>query len=438
MSLQEYKERFSSLKMHPLGGGRRSPHKVALLLAVIDLIESGQISENKIYFDEKLKKKFKEQLKLLSSAQIRNRPQYPFFHLRSSKFWHHEIKDGRQTDYESLTTVTSARDITENIEYAHLDEELFGYLGGVIGRAALRLALLYNFAQDDVSVVLSEGDSWNWLECEAVVSHYFNMLDREVAGKPGNEDQHFDLLKLKLVNRNRNSIIEKCRHISAILAEMRQHHVQAYNPLQVHDNPQLKRIVVEHLAARWDIVVNGGEMDVPPQIPGDWSKAVVLEDAPFSENNVMAEEEPGTEYRARQVDFAERDRRNRRLGEWGERFVLEYERYRVQKEGSTDLAHKVEWVSKTEGDGLGYDIRSFDLKNGNKLYIEVKTTRSTDKGSPFFISDKEVSFSEDKAQQYQLSRLYNFLKRPKMFQLKGDVSDHVSLMCTGYKASFRR
>ncbi|MBK8614733.1 MAG: hypothetical protein IPN85_15005 [Flavobacteriales bacterium] len=34
---------------------------------------------------------------------------------------------------------------------------------------------------------------------------------------------------------------------------------------------------------------------------------------------------------------------------------------RLAAAGRADLAKEVEWVAKTQGDGLGYDIRSFSI-----------------------------------------------------------------------------
>ncbi|HCF55246.1 MAG TPA: DUF3883 domain-containing protein [Bacillus sp. (in: Bacteria)] len=48
-----------------------------------------------------------------------------------------------------------------------------------------------------------------------------------------------------------------------------------------------------------------------------------------------------------------------------------------------------------EGDGVGFDISSFDLDD-NPKYIEVKTT-SGGKRTPFMISANEVAFSNIKA-----------------------------------------
>src|SRR5262245_45461243 len=58
------------------------------------------------------------------------------------------------------------------------------------------------------------------------------------------------------------------------------------------------------------------------------------------------------------VGQAERDAANRQLSLFGEQFVYDLERYRLNSVGRDDLAQKVEWVPQTIGDGLGYDIES--------------------------------------------------------------------------------
>jgi hypothetical protein len=42
--------------------------------------------------------------------------------------------------------------------------------------------------------------------------------------------------------------------------------------------------------------------------------------------------------------------------------------------GRDDLAQKVEWVAVTIGEGLGFDVLSFDADDGSERLIEVKTT----------------------------------------------------------------
>ena len=63
-------------------------------------------------------------------------------------------------------------------------------------------------------------------------------------------------------------------------------------------------------------------------------------------------------------------------------------------------------ASKLNGDGLGYDILSYD-KHGNPMYIEVKTTTGPENGG-IFITANELEMSEKHSEQYYLYRVYDF------------------------------
>jgi hypothetical protein len=53
---------------------------------------------------------------------------------------------------------------------------------------------------------------------------------------------------------------------------------------------------------------------------------------------------------------------------------MEVEKRRLRDARRDDLARRVEWVASTVGDGLGFDILSFDELDGSERFIEVKTT----------------------------------------------------------------
>ena len=97
--------------------------------------------------------------------------------------------------------------------------------------------------------------------------------------------------------------------------------------------------------------------------------------------------------------------------------------------------NEIEWTSRLVGDGAGYDIRSFDGRTEDELFIEVKTTNSG-MYQPFFVSDNEVSFSEIYAKQYSLYRVFQFRDDPKLFSLSGDLRHNVNLQPKTYRASF--
>lgn len=133
-------------------------------------------------------------------------------------------------------------------------------------------------------------------------------------------------------------------------------------------------------------------------------------------------------------DYLERETLNRALGLAGEDFALKFERWRLSQLGVGRLADNVVYASRTEGDGLGYDIRSFE-PDGSERFIEVKTT-SFGERTPFFVSANEVRFARDHAPQFHLYRLYDFRSAPRMFQLAGPIEQYCDLDAITFRASF--
>ena len=140
----------------------------------------------------------------------------------------------------------------------------------------------------------------------------------------------------------------------------------------------------------------------------------------------------------RKPNYAERDAHNRKLGLAGELLVLENEKERLASKGLIDLANKIIHVSEVEGDGAGYDIKSYK-EDGTPLFIEVKTTRGGI-NTPFFISSGEVAFSELNHNNYLLVRIFNYSEKyssGEYFELHGEIRAQVSLSAQTYKASIR-
>lgn len=90
-------------------------------------------------------------------------------------------------------------------------------------------------------------------------------------------------------------------------------------------------------------------------------------------------------------DTQNQEKLNMVIGDIGEEAVANYEKKQFQKSGRNYLAERVEIVSKTIGDGLGYDVLSFD-QYGNEKFIEVKTTRSDSPTANFSFTRGELNF----------------------------------------------
>lgn len=122
------------------------------------------------------------------------------------------------------------------------------------------------------------------------------------------------------------------------------------------------------------------------------------------------------------------ERRNNQIGDVGELYVLNTEKQFLTDNGKPSLAEMVRHASKEDGDGLGYDIRSF-LPTGQVKYIEVKTTTSK-KNTKFIISDNELDFSSKNPDNYYLYRVYDFDKNAKEnlhYVLKGNMREKLIL-----------
>ena len=114
--------------------------------------------------------------------------------------------------------------------------------------------------------------------------------------------------------------------------------------------------------------------------------------------------------KGRKTDYINIQKIKKEIGEFGEKLILSLEKTRLIKKGYKSLAQDIEWTSIEKGDGLGFDIKSFDVDENGKIinkYIEVKTTLNQDK--PFEISLNEIEKAEElnKNGKYIIARVYN-------------------------------
>ena len=132
------------------------------------------------------------------------------------------------------------------------------------------------------------------------------------------------------------------------------------------------------------------------------------------------------------VNYLEREARNRALGRAGEEIVVRFEQERLWRAGEKRLAERIEHVSATQGDGLGYDVLSFET-SGRERLIEAKTTQFG-ASTPFFVSANEVAVSDQRADAYHLYRLYDFRAQARLFILDGALAANCDLQATQFRA----
>lgn len=86
------------------------------------------------------------------------------------------------------------------------------------------------------------------------------------------------------------------------------------------------------------------------------------------------------------------------------------------------------------GDGLGFDVLSFEPDGREKL-IEVKTT-AFDQLTPFHVSRNELARPDRDAPSYRLYRVFDFRQRPRVFDLPGRIDAHCRLDPVSWLAVF--
>lgn len=279
-------------------------------------------------------------------------------------------------------------------------------------------------------------NSWSESEVAAIVEDYFSMLALELKGVPYNKTQHRRALSQLLNNRSDGSIEMKHMNISAIMHELGMPAISGYKPYSNYQKNILPDAVLDQLVSNSDLIIMvSDDVSSIVQVPTVQNILTLLEKSPALDRSSKREivREPSNNYSVR-INYLELEASNKSLGDAGEEFAINFERARLISLGKESLADKIEHVALTQGDGAGFDIRSFEA-DGSDRFIEVKTTKYG-KHSPFFISAKELRFSEKHQDDYHLHRVFQFRNDPHLFSLPGAVSENFILSPTEYRASF--
>ena len=276
-------------------------------------------------------------------------------------------------------------------------------------------------------------ESWSNIEVALIVADYFEMLIKELNRIPFKKADHRRQLMPLLKNRSEGSIEFKHQNISAILINLGRPYIRGYLPRYNY------QIILENEVI--DYLIHHPEIDsdfqqfvekdlIKPQIRLNFEKIIV----PPPEIVSVTEPKVFYQHKPIKINYLEKEQSNKALGLFGEELVIEFEKWNLIRLGKDKLADKIEWISKLEGDGAGFDILSKKL-NGTDKYIEVKTTR-LGKETPFFFSSNELQFSIKKASDYNLYRLFNAENDVKLFQKNGALNSICKSVPTMYKGYF--
>lgn len=278
---------------------------------------------------------------------------------------------------------------------------------------------------------------WTDDENDLIVADYFDMLAAELAGVPFIKAHHRRELFTKLrALRNEGAIEFKHQNISAVMLGLGQPRIEGYKPASRFQMSLVDAVLRRlHTFGDWTKTIESRARDASLLSNGELSEAPSLwiGPPPTHSNQPPPVDPVLLSAIGRKYDVAEKDERNRKLGEAGEALVIAHERAQLRSVGRSDLAEKVRWTSKEIGDGAGFDIESFEA-NGEIKLIEVKTTNGWER-IPFHISRNELAVAEANRDCWHLYRIWNFVREPTAFTIRPPLEAHVALTPTSFLAS---
>jgi hypothetical protein len=274
----------------------------------------------------------------------------------------------------------------------------------------------------DAAGSASTGSDWTDHENDLLVADYFAMLGEEMAGQAYVKAHHRRTI-VEQTGRSEGSVERKYMNVSAVLIRLGLPRIRGYAPNDHAQFRGLSAAIDRYLSAK----VAALEPDVA--VP-EFNEAY----SPFVEAPALR---PKPESTLEPIErLARKYAANRALGKKGEAFVLEQERRRLIAAGRGDLIHDLRWVADLDGDGPGYDIRSFSPQTGEERLIEVKSTYG-ESTMPFFVTRNEESLSLERPKEFRLYRVFDLAIRPRIFKIHPPLRKSLHLETANWKATFR-
>ena len=143
-------ERLYNLRRDKSGSHER-PHKPALLLSIIDLLDRGVITRNEVPLSDKLIATFKRYFAVVRRENDQPTIQNPFFHLCGDKFWHLVPVAGERQIYQEGATsgAPSVAELRCRVTHGTFDGGMWRLLSEPVARHQLREALIARYFPED-------------------------------------------------------------------------------------------------------------------------------------------------------------------------------------------------------------------------------------------------------------------------------------------------
>ncbi len=282
---------------------------------------------------------------------------------------------------------------------------------------------------------------WTTQEIRPLLRAYFEMLAKERAGVPYRKADYLREVSAEIQGRRTKGAIEfKMENVSAVLARSGADWITGYKPAKHLQEHLLPQEIATFLESQPPLQLPTPTATESPNVsylmPSSLPEAVFEPAPPIPPSTQRTRRPPPLNPRqVARIDYITAAGRAQTIGRMGELVTLAAEKHRLQQAGRPDLATRVEHVSVTRGDGLGYDIQSFS-PSGDERFIEVKTT-PFEPTRPFFLSPKELEFAQETGLSYRLARVHHLWHHPAIFELDTDTLLHLNREPNEYVVSWR-
>jgi putative restriction endonuclease len=167
--LTKYLHAFEKLHIDRAHGN--APHKPILLLSVLQSFQNNQISDQRIYLTPELVGFFKTNWSLLVTTKHDCRISYPFYYLKSDKFWQLVPKSGFENINQMGSIMKSFSTLNVAVDFALISDDLYLLMKDERNNRILQHFLLDEYFPDTKS---------NFINSEAGQYNLFNLLEEKI------------------------------------------------------------------------------------------------------------------------------------------------------------------------------------------------------------------------------------------------------------------
>ncbi|MEG2076200.1 MAG: HIT domain-containing protein [Victivallaceae bacterium] len=124
-----------------------APHKLILLLAVLDEVELGRMTHNRFEISDQLIEKFLQLWQNYVSTEHSATFALPFFHLHNDGFWQLHAHSHKADWLKQQPSISALGPLRDAVQYAQIDSELFQLFIEATAREVLRQTLLHELSK---------------------------------------------------------------------------------------------------------------------------------------------------------------------------------------------------------------------------------------------------------------------------------------------------